>query len=345
MIKCILSLFVITIGTLLYLSSNTEKEYPNDIKTMLGYSTYHTNNDVSVETIIEAETPASVSDINSENVLATSYKGFGGIGKHEISFEEDEYIFSLEEIEREEIIEECMGNANHLYVPSPAIEIDPLLSMDEIDILLNKENPNDSYYNSLTEDEKIAYNISLYGISNPDNIELDYGEVLSGNSCIAQAFRIVPGVYSVTNLLSSEIQDMEENIARDEIHTILNNEWVSCMSFGGYQFRDRSDIYSQVDEVFSQISSGSVVDGDSSLLELTPQLQDLLTESIFKNDKEILDIRIQTYLADTVAKSDSCDIEIDYERRIKDIRRNYELAFIDANKDILNTSRRHVADK
>lgn len=329
----------------MYLSSNTEKEHSTDIKTILEYSKHHTNKDVFVETKIEAEAPASVSAINSENVLATSYKGFGGIGKHEISFEEDEYIFSLEEMEREEIIEECMGNANHLYIPSPAIEIDPLLSMDEIDFLLNKGNPNDSYYNSLTESDKITYNNSLYGISNPNSIELDYGEVLSGDSCIAQAFRSVPGVYSVTNLLSSEIQDMEENIARDEIHKILNNEWVSCMNFGGNQFRDRSDIYSQVDEVFSQISSGSVVDGDSSLLELTPQLQDILTESIIENDKEILDIRIQTYLEDTVAQSDSCDIEIDYERRIKDIRRKYELAFIDANSDVLNTSRRHVAEK
>ncbi|MFM2415740.1 MAG: hypothetical protein RL385_463 [Pseudomonadota bacterium] len=195
----------------------------------------------------------SVADAEADAVPAprlsrlAAYPGFG----HDP--DSDEARFEREELEREEIIAECMKVEGYSYVPAPSTIIDSEKSASpaELERLVAEaaRDPNAEYAATLPPAERETYNLALHGLKNPD----DEGEVARSNlpvagSCLARAHERVPGVFAKRNELAPELDTMEANIVSDEQTRRAYGRWSACMAGAGHPFGSPAEARRFADE-------------------------------------------------------------------------------------------------
>lgn len=295
--------------------------------------------DTADTNVIEKPDDESIGEIN-HSLLAKYYKGFGAIGKDANAFEQDEEQFAKEEIEREVFVQNCMESYGFTYTPLPSIEIDSSHSNEDIMDLLGSVNPNEEYHDRLSESEKSAYNMSLYGSESSDYMEsVVFDEIMSGDSCVAQAFRKVDGVYDTVGKMRPEIDELENSIEQDSRLTKAVEEWSYCMSESGYMFSDKSSPRRQLDELYSQIYEEREISSDSAAMSLTPQLNEILTGALSSSNTEtnmeMFELQIQEYVGDLDKVNSACDLAVDFDGVKNRVRNEHERAFIEAYSDIL----------
>jgi len=186
-----------------------------------------------------------------------AYSGFG----HKM--ERDEEIFSQEEVRRESLISNCMGENSFEYTPAPSTTIDEaaINSPEEFERLLVEasSDPNEEYVKSLSPEMRRSYYVTLTGMEDPNDPEGQSHELSTYNdSCVGKAFTEAPGVYEKRNLLSEEFDAMETSLKEDKRILAATEQWSQCMNDNGYIFSNPSEVYRKADESMAKLFEGKV---------------------------------------------------------------------------------------
>lgn len=242
-----------------------------------------------------------------------NYPGFGADPQAE------EAQFANEEMQREQLVSECMREAGFRYTPRP-----PSVSMtgnewdglpdEEVERILAERaaNPNDAYVASLSAAERERYWTTLIGVADPVRpeetpvpLDLDGDGTVThdekfGVGCAADAHRAVPGVYELPGLLADELRTLDADVAADARTVDARGRWVACMNGSGFEGASWEQVHEAVEVAYAE-------DQDSDV-----------RERFDDADAECAD----TY-ADTV----------------RDVRAEHEHRFVQEHRDVLEARR------
>ncbi|MCD9459462.1 hypothetical protein LU351_10620 [Marinibactrum halimedae] len=213
------------------------------------------NNQKSDE-VFSAKEPTPTPDAslsNRESKLA-EYPGFGH------NSEQDEETFSEEELAREHFVADCMAQRGFEYTPSPSIVVDDATAQDPeaFERLLQEaaSDPNEKYLQGLSHTEQEAYYLALVGMKDPNAQEAIEHEAASfSDSCVNQAFSIIPSVYEKRNALREEIDQMELAILQDDRLSLANDQWTRCMSDAQLYYSSPQALLAAADQEMAQLLS------------------------------------------------------------------------------------------
>ncbi len=204
--------------------------------------------DSSIKTELSSESPLSV------------YPGFHQNKKN------DE-LQLLEERKRERMISECMQNMGFQYTPQyPTVILhDHQYTMEELTEMSNKSGSDEEYYGQMSESERLAYNIALSGMSDPYAEDTESYLNADPNSCTHQAYRALPGIYSVANKLAQEYRDLKVDIASDARITDAVNAWSRCMESKGFEYASPLEIKKSERYLKRSLSSNEQSEGQRKI--------------------------------------------------------------------------------
>lgn len=247
--------------------------------------------------------------VSAPTSMLAQYPGFG----HDA--DADEERFEHEEQEREEIISRCMASQGFEYVPAPSIVISgDEVSDDELQRTVAEaaDDPNAAYVGGLTEAQRLTYNMTLYGVADPnDEAEIAEKLVPVKGSCLSTAHERVPGVYAKRNLLVSDLEELDARIAADEGTKQAYEKWAACMGTQGHHFERPADIERYADE---------------NLLQLLDSDSEAATEHIAAIQEEVDEL--------TKARA-ACARETHLHERLTEVRVRHENAFVERHRDVL----------
>lgn len=172
------------------------------------------------------------------------------------NYQRDERQFSAEEIQREELISDCMRERGYDYTPTASIVVDGDLPSDsaELEKMLRDaaDDPNDRYVLALSDIQRTEYFIALTGVADPNNPEAQtYDTAVQSDGCASKAIRAVPGVYAKYNQLRNEFEAMEKSVAEDPAVLQSLKDWSDCMSLEGFQYSHPRDLDRLQDEALA----------------------------------------------------------------------------------------------
>lgn len=194
--------------------------------------------------------------------------------------------------------------------------------------------PNQEYVDSMTEGEREAYHLALYGEQFTDDGsggEVEYDWTKAGCQGAAQH-----EVYENTGLdsdqtaaLEEEMNTMWESIASDPRITALDDEWASCLADKGFTG------YAKIGDPETQLSERS-----NAVYE---EVYGDMTEELSEEEYAALDEQVQSRLAEItgeeieIAVADfECREQVDYDDVQREVSTEYQQEFIDAHKDELD---------
>ncbi len=150
----------------------------------------------------------------------------------------------LEEQQREQMVAECMKNRGFKYAPAQTIVIrhDDNYTVQELLDMLEQPDPDDEYLSPLSEAERLAYNLALYGIPDPNAEDAEAYENVDPNACWSIANRKIPGIYSIAGELAEERRALDKAIASDKKIEDVVRTWSRCMEAKGFQYESPNAI-------------------------------------------------------------------------------------------------------
>lgn len=211
-------------------------------------------------TVASAKVNTEADEVAPEDATLYTSKlaGYPGFG-HRI--EQEEEIFSEEELAREKFIAGCMQLNGFQYQPAPSVVIDEaaMSNPEEFERLLalSASDPNAAYVSSLSKDMQKSYYVTLVGMEDPNDPEGQAHDLARhSNSCTNQAFKKIPGVFSKRNVLSDEFDVMERRAAEDERVIKAQAQWSECMGDDGFAFTSPSDVHMHADQLMAEVFEG-----------------------------------------------------------------------------------------
>lgn len=275
------------------------------------------------------------------------------------------------EVAAQELIRQCMADAGHRYIPIDADSLRTQIqattgseaeldadseayveaegyglaerARSEIERAALSEgesapatavDPNDEVRAALSPAERATYDQALLGYS-PTDIDLSSGAPVdtgTGAELSEQEWAAIlaagcqPKAYdevfdltesdTTRRFMSSidqELGDMEQAFRADDRFAELQDDWVACMSGEGYSYLSKDEIFAYLEDQYSTLVRQVEADGLTSEIEV--RLSEIEQEEI------------------TIAVADwSCSQ--DFFAMVGDIRREYELDFIEKNEGL-----------
>jgi hypothetical protein len=120
-----------------------------------------------------------------------------------------------------------MQQAGFQYTPTPSLVNTPTPPQDE----------NQQYAASLSPERRTRYNLTLYGVPDPNDEEnLWDPDSPTGGGCWGEAMRAIPSVYAAKSKLMTQYHAMERSIAGDPRVQAAERLWSECMRSRGFSY-------------------------------------------------------------------------------------------------------------
>ncbi len=167
-----------------------------------------------------ADTAGSLASARDESPLA-AYPGFAR------KRGPDSAHYQRREIALHRYIAHCMQQAGFQYTPTPSLVKTPTPPQDE----------NQQYAASLSPERRTRYNLTLYGVPDPNDEEnLWDPDSPTGGGCWGEAMRAIPSVYAAKSKLMTQYHAMERSIAGDPRVQAAERLWSECMRSRGFSY-------------------------------------------------------------------------------------------------------------
>jgi hypothetical protein len=169
---------------------------------------------------LATDTAEGLARARDESPLA-AYPGFG----HD--HEADEAHYRRQEIALQRYIARCMRQAGFEYTAAPSVVNAPA----------PRQGPNERYLASLSPERRTRYNLTLYGVPDPNDEEnLWDPSSKTGGGCWGEAMRAIPSVYAGESELRAQLDAMQRLIARDARVQDAERRWSACMRSRGFSY-------------------------------------------------------------------------------------------------------------
>jgi len=158
----------------------------------------------------------------------SQYKGFGHNEKA------DEAQFKREQQARKRAVAVCMRDAGFKYVPRPEVENPRRSRGPNLPETFN--DPNAEYLSSLSETRQTEYNLTLYGVPDPNDQENLWDPTSeTGGGCWGDAMRTFPGVYAARSALAKEYARMQQSALEQPEFKEAESTFATCMTDKGFR--------------------------------------------------------------------------------------------------------------
>lgn len=226
------------------------------------------------------------------------YPGFG----HDPAA--DEAQFERESLAREMMIQECMKQQGLLYIVAQPVKIEGATTLGQGSMAM-VEDPNVTYANTLTPENRKVYYMAWYGVPDPNTLS---GELYDPNSpggggCQGIAFSSIAGVYAVQSALNEQYMEMRRSVQEDPRVRAAEQSWAQCMQKRGHQYATPREMLAESDMAAIQ---------GQAVSKSTEQQQQ------------------------SVEAAGDCGTEVGLDAVITQVRVDKEAAFVLANQDVLN---------
>lgn len=169
-----------------------------------------------------ADTSENLAPPQAESPLA-AYPGFGRARNP------DDARYRRQEIAQERYVAHCMQQAGFQYTPAPSV-VNPPASP-------RPQGPNERYVASLSAERRTRYNLTLYGVPDPNDEEnLWDPRSDTGGGCWGQALRAIRSVFAAKSELMSRFHAMERSIVQDPRVREGERRWSDCMRSRGFSY-------------------------------------------------------------------------------------------------------------
>ncbi|MFN2564462.1 MAG: hypothetical protein ABR499_05555 [Gemmatimonadaceae bacterium] len=173
------------------------------------------------------------------------YPGFG----HD--HQADTARFQRQEAAREQAIARCMQRSGFEYTSMPAV-VNPRIPRAR-EALPTRQHPKARYVASLGPAERTRYNLTLYGVPDPNDEEnLWDPRSPTGGGCWGEAMREIASVYAANSELMAPYLAMVRSVAQDARVQAAERRWAECMRARGYQYASPLALHSEVDRAAVQ---------------------------------------------------------------------------------------------
>jgi hypothetical protein len=123
-------------------------------------------------------------------------------------------------------IAQCMRKAGFEYMPVPSTVNAP-----------SPPNPNEPYVASLSAERRTQYNLTLYGVPDPNDEEnLWDPRSPTGGGCWGEAMRATPSIFAAKSELMTEYDALRRSIERDPRVRAAEERWSACMRSQGFEY-------------------------------------------------------------------------------------------------------------
>jgi hypothetical protein len=162
----------------------------------------------------------------------SAYPGFGR------ERDPDRARYRRQEIAKERYIAHCMQQAGFEYTPAPSVVNAPA----------PPQGPNERYVASLSAERRTSYNLTLYGVPDPnDEGNLWNPSSDTGGGCWGEAMRAIRSVYAAKSELISRLHAMDRSIAQDPRVREAEQRWSACMRSRGFSYATPRGILARQD--------------------------------------------------------------------------------------------------
>jgi hypothetical protein len=178
----------------------------------------------SVPSAAAPDAAESLAIARDESPLA-AYPGFGR------TRDPDRAQYRRQEIALHRYIAHCMEQAGFQYTPTPSV-VNPPPRPPSL-----REGPDERYVASLSPERRIQYNLTLYGVPDPnDEGNLWDPDSPTGGGCWGEAMRAIPSVYAAKSQLMTRYLTMERAMSRDPRVQAAELRWSECMRSRGFSY-------------------------------------------------------------------------------------------------------------
>ncbi len=192
---------------------------------------------------------------------------------------EQEDRFAEQERQRQQFVAQCMAAEGFEYTPvdnaSFVVSIGPGGGVDEADYVERygfgisttfldgprlpqdaSDDPNLAYLERLTDEEREAYDLALYGdMSQVDGattgqaIEVTPDLLAEQGGCFTEAMAEVDDPFrEVFEELGDELSDLQERLQNEPRMVAANEAWAECMAGAGHPYDTQEDMFADISE-------------------------------------------------------------------------------------------------
>ncbi len=206
------------------------------------------------------------------------------------------------------------------YGAAPVLLIAPFIA-DE-----TTEDPNASYYDSLSPEEQAAYDEALYGPQlDPDELT---DQFIPTEGCLITATQSVVGNFQVLFDLQTKLEELRAEFDADPRIVEVTADWSTCMAEAGYTY----STLSQPEQEFTNRAQQELL---GALLATGEGFDPFDVEGFADLDTSGLEALATEELAVANADQDCRDL---YVNEVEDeVRAELEPLFIEENRELLDT--------
>jgi hypothetical protein len=199
---------------------------------------------------VAAPSSSSSSDGSTARSEIEDFPGF-----RRVDYRMDEEQFSREERARENMTAECMRDRGRQYTPVFSVVYGP--GEEPPADSGAPENANDKHVATLSEDEKRAYFVDLYGVADP--FDPAASTRTTPDSCAGRAFGAIPGVFAAPADLTSAYKALRGSARERARAQGATERWSSCMKQDGWDYSDPQELLAAMDEAEARPGSAAAV--------------------------------------------------------------------------------------
>jgi hypothetical protein len=176
---------------------------------------------VAADSVPSGSAAGTADGLAHRNSPLAAYPGFG----HD--HDGDEARYRRQAIALQRYIAHCMQQAGFQYTPASSVVNAPA----------PRQGPNERYTASLSPERRTRYNLTLYGVPDPnDEGNLWDPRNRTGGGCWGEAMRAIPSVFAAKSELMAQYEAMQRSIAQDPRVRAGEQRWSQCMRSLGFSY-------------------------------------------------------------------------------------------------------------
>lgn len=220
----------------------------------------------------------STSPSGSETAARSEIEEFPGFRR--VDHRMDEEQFSREERARENMTAECMRDRGRTYTPVFSVTYGP--GEEPPPATGAPENANDRHVATLSEDEKRAYFVDLYGVADP--FDPAATTRTTPDSCAGRAFAAIPGVFAAPPELTATHKALRDQARAKARAQGVTERWSSCMRQGGWDYSSPQELFAAWDEAQARPGSAAA----ASLASAHSRHQEICGPDLWRAQEKLL---------------------------------------------------------